>query len=174
MIDQILPIIGDPKDYMAALSILKSDESPSKDEVDSLLAVYAKYLDADQDYSRVCVALDLLRIHKRKDKQDFSALELGDETLDALFFAYDMPAGLLNVPVDTANEIVLKIKDERISISVRILLARLALDTMSGALNFAEIQPQIRELAEFLMSVGTETLNHCSVLAREVRMKCRK
>lgn len=174
MIDQILPIITDSADYMTALSFFQEGSPLTKAVVDRLLPVYEKYLEAesDPDYAKMCFAVDLLPGRTRADAADFAALELGDRTLDALFFARELSKGRAELPVETADAVAKWIRDDSVSLPVRVLLARSALNTMAGALNFVEIQDQVRAAAEFLTGVGAERLDRYTALAREVRMKC--
>lgn len=174
MMDRIMPIITDSADYITALSLLKAEAPLSKEEIDKLLALYAKYLDGadDTDYMKLCLAVDLLPGRTRADAADFAALELGDQTLNTLFTARDWSTGIIEVQIETARDIAERVSNSEISLPARVLLARLALDSMAGALNFLEIQAQVRVLAEFLTGVGPETLDRYTAMAREVRMKC--
>ncbi len=64
--------------------------------------------------------------------------------------------------------------DEALSVPVRVLLARIALDEMADSRLFVDLRPQIAALAEFLTGCGAEVLERYTPLAREVKTKCRK
>ena len=93
MLEQFLPAIKDPGDYLTALSLFKADAPLTAEEAEKLLAVYARYLPEtdDPEYCRVCLAADLLP--GRTDSADFAALELGEAALSALFSARDIITG---------------------------------------------------------------------------------
>lgn len=175
MIDKLLPIITDAQDYMTALSFFQMSGPPAKEDVARLLPVYAKYsgADAGPEYAKLCLAIDLLPGRSRENAADFAALELGAD-LDALFLAQELAGGMGEMSVEQANAVTAAVKNEAVSIPARVLLARTASDAMAGVLNFAEIQGQVRETAEFLIQMGPAGLDRYTALATEVRMKCRK
>lgn len=176
MLEQFLPAIKDPGDYLTALSLFKADAPLTQEEAEKLLAVYARYLPEAEDpqYLKICLAADLLPGREREDAADFAPLELGEATLDALFAARIVAAGKTDLTVQRAEEIVATVQNEDAAMAARVLLARLALDAMSASRDFALLRQQVTELAKFLTSCGTELLDRYTVLAGEVRIKCRR
>ena len=176
MIEQLLPTIKDPADYIAALSLFKADAPLTREEAEKLLAVYARYLPEAEDpqYLKICLAADLLPGREREDAADFAPLELGEATLDALFAAKMVAAGKTDLTVQRAEEIVAAVQNEEAAMAARVLLARLALDAMSASRDFALLREQVTGLARFLTGCGTELLDRYTVLAGEVRIKCRR
>lgn len=176
MLEQFLPAIKDPGDYLTALSLFKADAPLTREEAEKLLAVYARYLPEAEDpqYLKICLAADLLPGREREDAADFAPLELGEATLDALFAAKMVAAGKTDLTVQRAEEIVAMVQNEDAAMAARVLLARLALDAMSASRDFALLRQQVTELAKFLTGCGTELLDRYTVLAGEVRIKCRR
>lgn len=176
MLEQFLPAIKDPGDYLTALSLFKADAPLTAEEAKKLLAVYAKYLPdvEDPQYLKICLAADLLPGREREDAADFAPLELGEATLDALFAARMVAAGKTDLTAQRAEEIVAMVQNEDAAMAARVLLARLALDAMSASRDFALLRQQVTELAKFLTGCGTELLDRYTVLAGEVRIKCRR
>ncbi len=175
MLEQFLPTIKDPADYITALSLFKVKEPLTKDDADSLLAVYGKYLLNVDDpvYLKVCLAVDLLPGRSEADRADFAALELKDGELDALFTAKDIVSGAKEMTAEFAAGILKQAADETLSLPIRVLLARTALDAAAASRNFASMREQIAGLAAFLTGCGSETLDRYTVLAGEVRFKCK-
>ena len=176
MLEQFLPAIKDPGDYLTALSLFKADAPLTAEEAEKLLAVYARYLPEAEDpqYLKICLAADLLPGREREDAADFAPLELGEATLDALFAARMVAAGKTDLTAQRAEEIVAMVQNEDAAMAARVLLARLALDAMSASRDFALLRQQVTELAKFLTGCGTELLDRYTVLAGEVRIKCRR
>ena len=176
MLEQFLPAIKDPGDYLTALSLFKADAPLTAEEAEKLLAVYARYLPEAEDpqYLKICLAADLLPGREREDAADFAPLELGEATLDALFAAKMVAAGKTDLTAQRAEEIVATVQNEEAAMTTRVLLARLALDAMSASRDFALLRQQVTELAKFLTGCGTELLDRYTVLAGEVRIKCRR
>ena len=176
MLEQFLPAIKDPGDYLTALSLFKADAPLTREEAEKLLAVYARYLPEAEDpqYLQICLAADLLPGREREDAADFAPLELGEATLDALFAAKMVAAGKTDLTVQRAEEIVATVQNEDAAMAARVLLARLALDAMSASRDFALLREQVTGLARFLTGCGTELLDRYTVLAGEVRIKCRR
>ena len=176
MLEQFLPAIKDPGDYLTALSLFKADAPLTAEEAEKLLAVYARYLPEAEDpqYLKICLAADLLPGREREDAADFAPLELGEATLDALFAAKMVAAGKTDLTVQRAEEIVATVQNEDAAMAARVLLARLALDAMSASRDFALLRQQVTELAKVLTGCGTELLDRYTVLAGEVRIKCRR
>ena len=182
MLEQFLPAIKDPGDYLTALSLFKADAPLTAEEAEKLLAVYARYLPEAEDpqYLKICLAADLLPGREREDAADFAPLELGEATLDALFAARMVAAGKTDLTAQRAEEIVAMVQNEAfpqelsVGEEARVLLARLALDAMSASRDFALLRRQVTELAKFLTGCGTELLDRYTVLAGEVRIKCRR
>ena len=176
MLEQFLPAIKDPGDYLTALSLFKADAPLTAEEAEKLLAVYARYLPEAEDpqYLKICLAADLLPGREREDAADFAPLELGEATLDALFAAKMVAAGKTDLTVQRAEEIVAAVQNEEAAMAARVLLARLALDAMSASRDFALLREQVTGLARFLTGCGTELLDRYTVLAGEVRIKCRR
>lgn len=54
------------------------------------------------------------------------------------------------------------------------MLARAALDAISGSRDFSGLREQAAALAAFLTGLGPEVVDRYSVLLGEVRMKCRR
>lgn len=175
MLEQFLPTIKDPADYIAALSLFKVKEPLTKEDADSLLAIYTKYLpDADDPaYLKICIAVDLLPGRGVEDKADFAALGLKDGELDALFTAKDIVSGAKAITAEFAAGILKQARDEALPLPVRVLLARTVLDAAASSRDFASMREQIAGLAEFLTGCGSETLDRYTVLVGEVRIKCK-
>ncbi len=178
MIERILPIIKDPEDYLTAISLFKADTPLTADEAGKLLAVYAKYqpqmeAETDPDFLKAGLAVDLLPGRAQEDAAVFAPLELGGATLDALFAAKKLVAGREELTNEAATSIVEQVQDETVLLPARVLLARIALDSMTGARNFVELQGEVRALAAFLTGIGAETLDRYTTLVGEVRQKCR-
>ena len=176
MLEQFLPAIKDPADYLAALSLFKADAPLTAEEAEKLLAVYAKYQTEmdDPDYLRLCLAVDLLPGRTEKDMADFAPLGLGEKNLDALFAAKKIVTGTEELTVEKAAHIVEQVQDETVSLPARVLLARIALDCMAASRDYASLREQITTLAAFLTGCGTETLDRYTTLVGEVKVKCRK
>ncbi len=176
MLEQFLPAIKDPADYIAALSIFKMDAPLTGEEATTLLALYAKYLPGveDPEYLKVCLAVDLLPGRDEANREDFAALELKDGELNALFTARDIAAWRKDMTPELAGAVLGTVTDEALALPVRVLLARAALDAAAGSRNFAAMREQIASLAAFLTGVGTEALDRYTALVGEVRLKCRR
>lgn len=174
MLEKILPAIKDPADYLAALALFSSPPLAGA-EAEKLLAVYAKYLRTAEDpaYLKVCMAADLLPGREREAAVDLAPLDLGDATLDALFAAKKIASGRDELTAHRAQEIVAMAEDEEAAVGARVLLARLALDTMTTSLDFADLREQVAALAAFLTGCGAEVLDRYTPLVGEVRAKCR-
>lgn len=174
MIEYILPTIKDPADYITALSLFKEEEPLSAEEADALLSLYAKYSDkiTDKSYAKLCLAVDLLPGRTRENAADFAALELGVD-LEALFSAQELLRGQ-ELTVEQAEAVAAQVTGGSASEAARAVLARAALDVMTGAYNFSELQGPVRALAAFLTGLGPETLDKYTVLASEVKLRCRK
>lgn len=174
MIEYILPTIKDPADYLSALSLFKADAPLTDKEADTLLSLYAKYSDkiTDRDYAKLCLAVDLLPGRGREDAADFAALELGDD-LEALFSAQELLHGQ-ELTAEQAEAVAAQVTGGAASEAARAVLARAALDVMTGAYNFSELQGPVRTLAAFLTGLGAETLDKYTVLVTEVKTKCRR
>ena len=173
MLEQFLPAIKDPGDYLTALSLFKVDAPLTNEEAGKLLEVYARYLPEtdDPEYCRICLAADLLP--GREAPADFAALELGDATVAALLEARDIIAGKAEVDGGRAKHIAEMVKEEAASLPARVLLARGALDVMAGSRDVASLRGEIAALAGFLTGCGTEVLDLYTPLVGEVRIKCR-
>lgn len=175
MLERFLPVIKDPADYITALSLFRVDAPLTAEEAERLLAVYAKYLPdtEDPDYCKVCLAADLLPGRTGEDRAAFAPLELGDETLDALFEVKSVASGREDVAGERAERIVQIVRDGRVALPVRILLARAALDNMAASRDIAALREQVAALAQFLTGCGEETLERYTALVGEVKLKCR-
>lgn len=176
MLEQFLPTIKDPADYIAALSLFKLDAPLTREEAGTLLDIYAKYLPdiEDPDYLKICLATDLLPGRSEEDRADFAALELKDGELDALFTAKEIVSGNNDITAELANAALAQVRNETLALPVRVLLARVALDAAVASRDFASMREQIGGLAAFLTGCGNETLDRYTVLVGEVRAKCRK
>lgn len=174
MIEYILPAIKDAGDYISALSLFKADAPLTGDEADTLLSLYTKYSDkiTDQSYAKLCVAVDLLPGRGRDDAADFASLELGDD-LEALFSAQELLLGQ-EVTAEQAESVATQVTVGTASEAAKTVLARVALDVMTGAHNFSELQVAVRALAAFLTGLGAETLDKYTVLVSEVKTRCKK
>ena len=173
MLEQFLPAIKDPSDYLTALSLFKADAPLTAEEAEKLLAVYAKYLPETEDpeYCRVCLAADLLP--GREDPADFAALELGDAALSALFQARDVITGRVEADAERIRSVLDAVGDGAVPLPIRVLLARGALDAAAVSRDVASLRTEISALADFLTGCGTEILDRYTALVGEVRMKCR-
>lgn len=173
MLEQFLPAIKEPSDYLTALSLFKVDVPLTGEEAEKLLAVYDKYLPetSDPEYCKICLAADLLP--GREDAADFATLKLGEATIAALLEARDVITGRVETDADRASHIVEAVGNEEVALPVRVLLARGALDVMAGSRDVASLHTEITALAEFLSGCGTEVLDRYTPLVGEVRMKCR-
>ena len=173
MLEQFLPVIKDPGDYLTALSMFKVGQPLTDEEAEKLLTVYAKYLPEmdDSDYCKICLAADLLP--GREDGADFAALELGEATVAALLKARDDIAGKVEIDADRARHIVETVENKAVALPARVLLARGALDIMAGSKDVAALRGEIAALAKFLTDCGTEILDLYTPLVGEVRIKCR-
>ena len=174
MLEQFLPAIKDPSDYLTALSLFKADAPLTAEEAEKLLAVYARYLPETEDpaYCKICLAADLLP--GREDHADFAALELGDATLNALFLARDIITGRVETDAECVGSIVETVNDAAVALPIRVLLARGALDAAAASRDIAAMRQEVSVLADFLTGCGTEVLDRYTVLVGEVRMKCRR
>lgn len=174
MIEQILTEIKDPADYLSALSLFKADAPLTAEEADKLLALYAKYSDkiTDRNYAKLCLAVDLLPGRSREDAGDFAALELGED-LNTLFAAKEL-LRTQDMTEAAAQKVAAQVTGGGASEAARTVLARIALDVMTGARNFSELQGPVRTLAAFLTGLGAETLDKYTVLVTEVKAKCRR
>lgn len=174
MLEQFLPNIKDPADYITALSLFKVDAPLTAEDTEKLLELYRKYLPEvdDPEYLKICLAADLLP-GRELDSPDFAPLELGRDNLAALFTAKGIVSGATEMNEQQAAAIVVQVKDEAAALPVRILLARVALDSMTVARNVAALREPISELAAFLTNCDTDVLDRYTVLVGEVRLKCR-
>lgn len=175
MIEKIMPDLKDAGEYTTALAMFR--ETPlTGEETDRLLKIYADFQPErgeDTDFLKLCLAADLLAEHPSADAGFFAALELSGAALAALFTAQKiLTTGWIMESGDTAALAVEQVLDESACLPSRVLLARVALDVMIGARNFADIQAQIRTLAAFLSSLDTETLDRYTTLVTEVRTRC--
>lgn len=176
MIEQLLPNIKDPADYITALSLFKVDVPLTAAETEQLLELYAKYQSEapDPDYLKICLAVDLLPGRGREDAADFAALGLSDRSLEALFTAQEIVAGREDLTEERASHAVALAADEALPLSLRVLVARTALDNMTASRDYVALRDQIAALAAFLTGIGAETLDRYTTLVGEVRMKCRR
>lgn len=174
MIEYILPTIKDPADYITALSLFKAEAPLTGAEADTLLSLYAKYSDkiADRGFAKLCLAVDLLPGRTRENAADFAALELGDD-LEALFSAQELLHGK-ELTAEQAEAVAAQVTGGGASEAARTVLARIALDVMTGVYNFSELQGPVRVLAAFLTGLGAETLDKYTILVSEVKTKCRR
>ena len=174
MIEQILPSIRDPEDYITVLSLFKADAPLTAEEAERLLAVYAKYLpEADEpEYLKLCLAADLLPGRQRGDAA-FDALELSGSDLDALFAVKEIVSGSCELSQRRAAQIAETVRGGEASLPVRVLLARVALDAAAASREIAAMRQEAAALAQFLTGCGTGTLDRYTALVGEVRMKCR-
>ena len=108
----------------------------------------------------------------REDATDSAALELGDD-LDALFSGQELLLGQ-EVTAEQAESVAAQVTDGTASEAAKTVLARVALDVMTGAHNFSELQGPVRALAAFLTGLGAETLDKYTVLVSEVKTRCKK
>lgn len=176
MIEKLLPIISDPEDYISALALFKAEPPLTGEEADRLRAIYEKYypIPGEPEFAAVCVAVDLLPGRTEADKAVFAPLKLGENNLHALFLAKGILSGKHDPTVESAGEIVALVQGEKLNMAVRVLLARAALDMLSGAGNYVELYQQIISLAEFLTGCGPEVLDRYTILVGEVRSKCKE
>ena len=174
MIEHILSDIKDAGNYITALSLFKADAPLTAEETDKLLSLYAKYSDkiADRGFAKLCVAVDLLPGRSRENVADFAALELGDD-LNILFAAKELLRSQ-DMTAETAQALVAQVTGGTASETARSVLARIALDVMTGMRNFGELLGPVQTLAAFLTSLGAETLDKYTVLVSEVKTKCRR
>lgn len=126
MIEQLLPTIKDPADYIAALSLFKVDVPLTKEEAERLLALYAKYRPEaeDPDYLKICLAVDLLPGRDREDAAGLAALGLDERSLEALFTTKEVVAGREDLTEERAAHIVAQATDEALPMPLRVLVAR--------------------------------------------------
>lgn len=174
MIEYILPAIKDAGDYISALSLFKAEVPLTNEEADTLLSLYAKYSDkiTDPSYAKLCLAIDLLPGRGREDAAGFAALELGED-LEALFSAQELLLGQ-ELTASQAEAVAAQVTDGGASEAAKAVLARIALDAMTGAHNFSELQGPVRALAAFLTGLGAETLDKYTVLVSEVKTRCKR
>ena len=178
MIDHILPVIKEPADYITALSLYRADPLTAAG-AGKLLEILAKYQGVDgagedMEYLKLCLAVDLLLGGRGTDTEACGALELSGATLDALLEAWGLALGWERFSIGDASRIWEQVQSGGASQPARVLLARLALDSMAGAPNFVELQEPIRGLAGFLTDTGPDILARYAALVGEVRLKCRK
>ncbi len=176
MIEQLLPTIKDPADYIAALSLFKVDVPLTKEEAERLLALYAKYRPEaeDPDYLKICLAVDLLPGRDREEAAGLAALGLDERSLEALFTTKEVVAGREDLTEERAAHIVAQATDEALPMPLRVLVARTALDGMTASRNYVALRQHIAALAAFLSGIGAGTLDRYTTLVGEVRMKCRR
>lgn len=174
MIEHILSDIKDAGDYLSAMTLFKADEPLTRAEVDSLLSLYTKYSDKipDRDYAKLCLAVDLLPGRSRENAADFDALDLGDD-LNVLFSAKELMRSQ-DITAKAAKAVAAQVTGGGASEAARTVLARIALDVMTGVYNFSELQGPVRVLAAFLTGLGAETLDKYTILVSEVKTKCRR
>lgn len=175
MLRDFLNQMEDQGDYIAALALLRRDGALTDEEAGRLFELYEKYVPeaADPDYVRACLAVYLLPGRSRADLADFAPLGLLDGELEALFSAAALTRGE-GLTAEQARDAAALAADETISLPVRVLLARIALDEMADSPHFVDMRPQIAALAEFLTGCGAEALERYTPLAREVKLKCRR
>ena len=175
MIEYILPEIKDAGDYRAALSLFKADAPLSPEEAAQLMSIYEKYGKGAEApaLARLYIALDLLPGRTRDDIADFAALELTEDDLEALFLMQDLICGRAELTGAAASAVVAAVGG-LLTRPVDILLARAALDAISGSRDFSGLREQAAALAAFLTGLGPEVVDRYSVLLGEVRMKCRR
>lgn len=177
MIEQILPRIKDSADYITAMTIFKADSPLTKEEADDLLRIYAKYLPEsakDSELLKVGMAVDLLPGRSAEDEEYFKPLGLNGVTLDALFTAQRIVSVSGAITAGNAGTITAQVKDEDVALPARVILARVALDSVASARDIASMRAEISTLATFLTGCGTEILDRCTELTKEVKMKCRR
>ncbi len=176
MIEYILPAIIDSEDYISALAVFKTGAGLEAEEVRKLLSLYTKYSDQvnDPEAAKLCLALDLLPGRTREDAADFAALELPKDDLEALFLMRELMTGRKELTGEIADTIVAVVTEGVLTRPVDILLARAALDAISGSRDFSGLREQAAALAAFLTGLGPEVVDRYSVLLGEVRMKCRR
>lgn len=174
MLDKFLPEIKDTEDYLAVLSLFRMNGPLGKEEAEKLLDIYARYLEAGDDpaYIKVCLAVDMLPGRTMDNAADFEALDLGDGDLRALFAARGLIYKKMEAEARDVLDAVEQIHSDTLSMPVKVLLARTALDAVAASRNFAAMREQAAALAEFLTGCGTEILDRYTGLAGEVRMKC--
>lgn len=175
MLEQVLPIIRDPAEYIAALSLFRLEAPLTKEEADRLLEIYTKYLDQAEDpgYARLCLAVDLLPGRGRETREDFASLGLEAEELETLFIVKELLMGEKEMTAERAKGARTAVEDEQLGMAYRILLARVALDLMATSGDYMAMREEIKALAAFLTGCGEELLDKYTILIGEVRMKCR-
>ena len=174
MLDKFLPEIKDPEDYLTAVSLFRTDRRLGKEEAEKLLDIYARYLGGADDpaYIKACLAVDMLPGRTMEDAADLAALGLGDDDLRALFAARGIIYKKMEAGPQDVLDAVEQIRGGALSMPIKVLLARTALDAVAASRNFAAMREQAAFLAEFLTGCGVETLDRYTGLAEEVRMKC--
>lgn len=175
MLKSFLNLIEDQGDYIAALALLRKDGALTAEEAGRLVRLYEKYVPeaADPDYVRCCLAVYLLPGRTRADAADFRHLGLTEGELEALFTAASITRGE-GLTVEQAQDAAALAADGALSVPVRVLLARIALDEMADSPYFVDMRPQIDALAAFLTQCGAEVLERLTMLVREVKLKCRR
>lgn len=175
MLDRNLSAITDSADYLTAISLFQVKGTMKKKDVEKLLAVYAKYIPGADDptYAKVCLAVDFMAAGA--ELSCFAPLELGDRNLDALFAARDiLNASGRGVKKEELEAVMAQVRDESLELYARVILARIALNTVSCGGSFARSREAISDLADFLTGCGAETLDRYAELAADLRNNVRQ
>lgn len=176
MLGRFLQGITESEDYLAAISTLQNSEPMTRETAQKVLNVYARYLPygTEPGYAKVCLAVDIMAVRTEADAVFFAPLELEERELQALFAAKTIAGDRSAGSRKKAREIVKQVQNEELSLAVRVILARCALDSMAARWDLAELRDEAVALSEFLISCGSEAMDKYSEIIREVRMQCLK
>lgn len=172
MIEMILPAIRDGADYIKALTLFRS-QSPT--DAAELVGIYTKYAPHMEDAATaaIYIAIDLLPGRSMEDAGDFSSLGLSQADLESLFQAKTIAGGQHTLEQEEADAIVAATAGDSVSEPIKVLLARLALDALVSRGDCGAFSGQVSSLADYLASLGEDTLDKYTPMVSELRMKCR-
>lgn len=174
MLDRMLSVITESKDYLTAISLFTAQKPMTKKETGKLLEVYAKYVPGAEDpaYARLCMAVDLLS--RQTEREYLAPLELGENNLEALLTTKSLLEQNREVSKEEIQAMAAQVRNEELDLGVRVILARTALNIVGYSRNFVRIREEINALAGFLTDCGSEVLDRYTELVAEVRYKCRQ
>lgn len=178
MIEQLLPRIKDPAEYRVALSLYTATVPLDVESLTSLLRICEKYIEDNIEQTLLCVglAVDLLPrlINEHPISLDFAPLGLEDRSITALLTATKIIVGEGHLDEETTPLVVDMVGDTDISIPIRVMMARAALDILTASKDYVKFRPAISMLAEFLMGCDDALVYQATIMIEEVKIKCRK
>ncbi len=176
MIENALISTTKKEDYLLVNKLRTEPDKLTDQDIDGLLVIYKEFAPArgltDEYLQKLCLVFDSVGGYDRETVMKSPLIGLLDEHDKTLL------AHLIALVCDryTDNSLAISGKDAALSEkgaeALRLAVARVSLDSLTGKKDISAYRESIRELTTFLSGAEDTVFEQVSIFIRELRMQC--